>query len=254
MSRGVVFFACGLGLLLGCDGAIPKGGDGAARGEDAGRDSRVFFSLPDGPLANVADLCALHELTPTSLAPPLLLILDKSRSMHIPLADGTSSRWTAVTEAVDEVLSQTPAGSWGMKMYPTTEGCAVSDAPEVPVAPGSYEKVRTAMRSTGPNRGLSGTPTALVFNQATRYMQTIPTTTTKYFVLATDGQPNCGEHAAMNTVASVAAALAAGIHTYVIGIATAGTKADVTLDALAVAGGKPRGARGNTTRSRTSRI
>jgi hypothetical protein len=67
----------------------------------------------------------------------------------------------------------------------------------------------------------------------------------RFVLLATDGEPTCGAggdtmasdaQAAINAVTNLATA---GIPVYVIGIATAGV-ADMTLSAMAVAGGRPR--------------
>jgi hypothetical protein len=91
------------------------------------------------------------------------------------------------------------------------------------------------------------TPTQAAVRKALAFLKSQPGMQDPTLVIATDGEPNCapgdnpGEGSdADAAVAAVAEALAAGIPSYVVGIATAGSQADQTLNRLADAGGRPR--------------
>jgi hypothetical protein len=82
---------------------------------------------------------------------------------------------------------------------------------------------------------------------AAAYLQTVQDGRPKYLLLATDGLPNCGLGNANTSVddspaaiASVANAKAAGILTFVVGIAASSDQmASVTLNSMAMAGAEP---------------
>ena len=154
------------------------------------------------------------------------------------------SRWEETTAAVTDVLRQTDGSiHWGLKNFPTPSGCKVEPGIEVPIGPMSAAVV-DAIATTLPSMGASGTPTGLAMQAATGYLRTRATINPKYVVLATDGEPACyGMDEVLYRLAAVdaiAAANAAGFPTFVIGIATAGTDADIILNAMARAGGRPR--------------
>ena len=92
----------------------------------------------------------------------------------------------------------------------------------------------------------SQTPTRAAENAAVTYLTGLTDTSPKFIVLATDGLPNCpvsgnaSNDDAPGAIAAVAAALSAGIPTFVVGISTAGSAAEYALDMMAVAGGYPR--------------
>jgi hypothetical protein len=82
---------------------------------------------------------------------------------------------------------------------------------------------------------------------ATAYLKMLADPNPKFILLATDGLPNCGAMAAdtgmpdvMGAIQSVQDAATMGIPTYVIGIATMGSNAEMTLNDMAVAGRTPR--------------
>ena len=130
---------------------------------------------------------------------------------------------------------------WGLKSYPTTPKCAVGAAPEVEIG-ASSGPVIAAIDAAAPLPG-NGTPTAAGVKAATATLRSRATPNPKYILLATDGQPTCTvENGPRDSIAAIAAARAAGLPTFVVGIATAGTAADATLDAMAEAGGLARAA------------
>src|SRR5581483_11031599 len=89
-----------------------------------------------------------------------------------------------------------------------------------------------------------GTPTAAAIQVATSYLMSRSSTAPKYLLLVTDGEPNCGGNppavadttqAQTDAVNAVSAAAQAGVHTFVIGVATTRVADSVVMSALAVA-------------------
>jgi len=178
---------------------------------------------------------------PLERSPPeMMLVLDRSESMLEQVPETMRSRWIEISSALREVLIQTDGSVlWGLKGYPTTAKCTVGPTPEVAIG-GSSAPVVSAIEAGPPLRG-NGTPTAAGIKAAAATLASRPTTNPKYILLATDGQPTCTvENGARDSIAAIAAARAAGLPTFVVGIATAGTAAHTTLNAMAEAGGQAR--------------
>jgi len=180
----------------------------------------------------------------------ILIVLDRSGSMSMNVNGVAGSKWVNMTAALNDTLMATDSTvQWGFKLFPDPDGCNVADPVNVPIAAMNFATISAAISATQPN---GNTPTALAMNKAVAYLQTSTTTTPKYIVLATDGEPNCGVRVGGNgnnnggtsdapaAIMAVGAAAAAGFHTFVIGVATTGTAADTTLGAMAVAGLEPR--------------
>ena len=164
---------------------------------------------------------------------------------------GANSKWAQVTPAIMQVVSETQADvNWGLKFFPdnSTNTCNVTSTAAVDIGPQNAAAIGTAiMGATSTNGGVmgyNGTPTRSAETGATTYLQTLTDTSPKIILLATDGLPTCaGNSASADDSAAappaVAAALAAGIKTFVVGISTGGT-ADTTLSKMAEAGGLAR--------------
>lgn len=183
----------------------------------------------------------------------VLLVLDRSASMtEKPKgATDTTTKWDLVVPALTEVIASTDSSvAWGMKSYPEGEGseCIVGSVTEridVPIAAANATAVNQAILTTTPKG--NGTPTGDAVKQAVLYMKTLTTSRPKFLLLATDGEPSCagtseGQSTAIPyAVQAVSDALAAGLPTYVVGIATTKDSASKALNDMAIAGGKPRG-------------
>ena len=110
---------------------------------------------------------------------------------------------------------------------------------------------RMYLRSVVPSpvRYLSATPTAAAIGVAVDYLTKLGDDNRKYILLATDGEPSCGGssgalvkdsgQARTDAVAAVTAAANAGIHTFVLGVATTKDSDEMTLNMMAVAGLEP---------------
>jgi hypothetical protein len=189
----------------------------------------------------------------------LLLILDRSGSMLDSVMMGGPPKWTETVAALDAVIMKTQATvSWGLKVFPIDDGCGVSPGIEVPVALNNYMPVMASVMLNASRQG-ARTPTREAIEKGLAAMLASPSTNAKYLVIATDGEPNCAAPAAapadggmggggrnrngsdaMGTIAAVAAAAKAGIPSFVVGVATAGSEADTTLNSMATEGGRPR--------------
>jgi von Willebrand factor type A domain len=221
---------------------------------------------PDLPVAPSADSnCGMVTSQTTRQPADVLLVLDRSASMDYSTAadcycsntattygtlcsDTTNctTRWNAIKPAVAATLSNSSNVNWGLKFFPTASGtggglgrgsCTENTTMEVQVAADSAAAVTSQVNNATFDLG---TPTTAALTAATAYLNGLNDGNSKYILLATDGQPNCGGTPAnINTVdltgatAAAAAAYAAGIQVYVVGI---GPNLD-NLTQLAKAGG-----------------
>jgi hypothetical protein len=213
---------------------------GVDPGPDAG-------SRTDAPRASA---CGAIRHLGGPIPPDVLLVLDKSGSMaNAP--DGTtcgggcgsSSKWAQVTTAIERVVGMTSTVQWGLKLFATPNtGCDVSDGVEVPVGPSNAAAITFTIAQAQLG---SHTPTSLGVSKGAAYLATLTDPRPKYLLLATDGLPNCnGGDPGLTTAddssgaeEAVASALAAGFPTFVIGVGD--TKAEETLNQLALKGGVP---------------
>jgi hypothetical protein len=155
----------------------------------------------------------------------------------------TASKWDAMTGALNSsVMASAAIVNYGLKFFPNDDDCGVTDDVAVAVAANNFLPMNSAIAATRPG---GHTPTAAAVASAGRYLMTLTRPNPRFVLLATDGEPTCGQRggnsdsqAAITAVTDLAAA---GIPVYVIGIATQGM-ADATLNSMATAGGRPRNA------------
>jgi len=193
-------------------------------------------------------VCNVESHQPNRLPPEILIVLDKSSSMNesstnAPCAAGCTSKWSAVSSAIVDVVAATESTvHWGLKYFGSDALCGVSPGADVPVAVTNAAAIRTSILAALP---ASLTPTRLAESAAVDYLKTLTTPNPKFIVLATDGLPNCGSLLFTlgdeeGTVAAVGAARTAGFPTFVVGISTTGSPADTTLNRMAQSGGMAR--------------
>ena len=199
--------------------------------------------------------CAEGDFTLASVAPQVMLVLDRSGSMGSSF--GTSTRWATTVAALEVALPPVDATmQLGLFLFPaqslTGQECTVSSTPAFWPSAGQVGAILSSLRSTSM---VGGTPTAAALDAAAAALDgTVP----RAMVLATDGLPNC--NAALNaatcacpsqgcgsaarciddarTLERLSAWAEAGIPTFIIGIGDE-VQSTSLLDAMAKAGGRP---------------
>jgi hypothetical protein len=245
-------------------------------GGPSGAGSMVFVTGIGGMLGNptggggtgniVTNTCGEQVQQANKLPADILIVLDRSGSMDNDVADkacgsnrsggcGTNSKWGLMTPALKQVVAATDTSvNWGLKFFADAGNttCGVNNSASVTIGPTKGAAVATAIDGqTNAQGGISNgsrTPTRLAINGAVTYLSSVKTDNPKYILLATDGLPNCMPGASDNTtddstgaIQAVRDAAAAGIPTFVVGIATTGMgTADTTLSSMATAGGYPK--------------
>lgn len=249
---------CKLATVPGANGKNTADGvDGSAFLTDVPRE---YFtseaSIDIGPTEDAN--CQNQPFTVTAPPPDLLIVLDRSGSMN-QSPEGFScrfdpttcvSKWTQVTAAINQVVSRTEKTiHWGLKIFANDDVCGIT--PGATVEPRGMNAAAIAAAIADPAilpATMGRTPTRAAELSAGKYLTTLSATdrNPKFVLLATDGQPNCVEgevDTALDdttpAIDSVATVKAMGFPTFVIGIATEGGAADMTLNAMAASGGYP---------------
>jgi hypothetical protein len=208
--------------------------------------------------------CGAFDKPSSKLPPDILIVQDASGSMNQDSANmmcanpgcGATSKWALMIPAINQVVADTQAEvNWGLKLFGDMgSSCGVApNTVAVNIATNNATPIQAALAARTDAMGnatmTSSTPTRAGMNAATNYLMARAADpmypNPKFIVLATDGQPNCPASGQMNNddgpgaIAAVTAAKTAGFSTFVVGIATGGSTADMTLNAMADAGGYP---------------
>ncbi len=215
-------------------------------------DVRMEPDLPEEAAAPTADSnCGMASQKTQRLPADVLLVLDRSASMNYSIADvnacycneadiaggfgricpdtaNCKTRWNSTKDALKTTLANSTGVNWGLKFFmsPDADECGVLPDPEVPVGPDTASQIEEQIEAA--DQSLS-TPTTAAINAAVAYLKTVDDGNKKFILLATDGEPNCGESRRtgkpdINTVdvagatAAMAAAKEAGFTAYVVGI------------------------------------
>jgi hypothetical protein len=269
VTRAVVWIALAASMAIGaCAGVTPPpgaAGTGGTAGPVTGLGGGAGHISGMGGMGVVigvgGSMCG-HQVFNVDRKPvEIFLVLDQSASMkedslgNKPTDTGFAApdKWTQLIPALTQVIGAADATiSWGMKAFPEGAGAAcaattVTTKIDVAMASGNAAAIKAGVAAATDNG--NGTPTGPVVGVVSSYLQSLPDTNRKFILLATDGQPSCGgalgslttgtTAAKTDAVAAVAAAAAVGIHTFVVGVATAASDA-MTLNLMAVAGMEPR--------------
>jgi hypothetical protein len=202
---------------------------------------RAWDASPDAPGCQVRD----QDLR--RFPAELTVLLDRSSSMRRPLPGSSATLWQELTAALDETVAGTEGlVRWGLKTFPTTSGCDVSDGVEVAVDTGDVGPLRAFLRMTGPSEIPGGTPAQAAIERVTQHLAARRSQKLQYLVLATDGAPSCvngsqSGNAVGATEQALLDAAKVGLRTFVVGIAIADSREHEALNRMAVAGGEPRG-------------
>lgn len=194
--------------------------------------SKVNKKKSDGPVQpdQVSDgNCGEKTFTAHSLPPNVMLVLDKSGSMHFETwFDGgvQKRRWESLHSVTTRLLKRLDGSiNFGLKLFPAlgaleskdkSIACRVDEGVEVECGPNQAEKVLAKMPGSY-SEVYGDTPTVTGLNSAYKYLSTLDDPNQEAIVLVVDGQTNCGES---NTALEELAAKSFGdkIPVYVVGI------------------------------------
>ena len=207
----------------------------------------------------------------------LLFVLDRSGSMHLPIAGG-ATRWTATKAALftmfddleyraNGAITMFPAGDQPLTCCPVTNpNCGMCSDADVPApdnrcAEGSYQGAVPALMTPERIHGMKakvslsddehywGTPLAAAVSGAVQSLDAIDSSFAHAVVLLTDGKPAAcateqdpdADDVTLAIDATRAAYEEMGVRTYVVGVIDGDRAADAEhLSRLATAGGTAR--------------
>jgi hypothetical protein len=208
---------------------------------DAGIDAGVDAGVPDAgqPDAGIKP-CIDGRFTLTQAEPVVMLVIDRSGSMIDLFPGGTTSKWNAIRNALNQTLPAVDnTMQLGVVFFPIdgADDCEVPAVTALAPGRGQASIILNTIAVTEP-RGL--TPTSAAVRVAFDILSSRrAANTARGMVLATDGEPTCATLATVED--DLRMALDAGVPTWVVGIESS-SQPDLTtaLDAMARAGGRAR--------------
>lgn len=176
--------------------------------------------------------------------PLVVIVLDRSGSMDTTVPGTSKSRWQVATEALTQLV-QTKGDQlpFGLLTFTELNFASCTDfSAEAKISPATgtkqmiLQQLMTLMPADGTNTGQAVDKAVEMINQQ---LTTDPSRTKGFIILVTDGAPACapsGQSEPKFTVDRIAAAKAAGVDTFVVGMP------GVVIDAMnmmSAAGGHP---------------
>ncbi len=242
-AAAMVGFACGPSVGDGASDASGQGSDGSGATTDA-----TVYSDASSCGAQTEEIPLVELGDP----PDLLIVLDKSGSMSLPidLFDFLGpTKWDVMEDAlVDIANSYNMNIRFGLTAFPADgDVCGINSGADVAINIGNAAAINSWLGNHSPD---GSTPAHLSLQNAASIYAGLPVNAAGQYVLfATDGEPNCGGNpidpetgSGTETVAAVQALNTQGIGTFVLGFGDTFGFAGILNDA-AQAGGhaKPGG-------------
>ncbi|RMG99027.1 MAG: VWA domain-containing protein [Deltaproteobacteria bacterium] len=221
-----------------------EGGTGTAGGDSGGMPGTdVLFDVGNEGESGAPPTCDPVDFDVTPPRPQVGLVLDGSGSMQVSTTyEGAQvSRWAALYGAVETLVGDTAdVVDYGVLYFPQDGNCGVD---QINLAVGAHDAATIMSVVPAPDAlPGGGTPTEAAIDLMANHLLGAADERPQAMVLVTDGLPTCG-NGASGVEQRIAAALADGISTYVMGFAfdpnNANAKQD--LDAWAKAGGTSSG-------------
>jgi len=234
-QRGYFLAVFVAACLVGCGGSSEKSADvpfatdagsypiaikmDAANGfQQPFADAAAYFLAVDGAMAvpppsappPPPGTCAVQTTTLYPRPAEVLLALDRSTAMAPLIASAGTSKWAATIAGVESaVLASQDATAWGLMLFPKSTGdstCCQMPAddlsPTVEVAPTAQSAPSISAVLAQDSPAGVGTPTARALIQAANYLAARSTSTSKYLILATGGEPTCASDGLCSGAAS----------------------------------------------------
>jgi hypothetical protein len=205
--------------------------------------------------------CGSITLSTTRRLTGVLLVLDRSGSMHKSIAEDCfcaayagdesgrlcndtsvcTDRWTVAKAAVEKLIAEAPGLAWGLQLFPsqgTQPSCLLYGPWQVTVSPGGGAPARAQIDEITPG---GSSPVDMAMSNAVFHLTALADSNDKAILLVTDGEADCvgGSSATDATIAfeaaldAIAMASSAGYPVYVVGV---GPSTD-NLNRMAQAGG-----------------
>jgi hypothetical protein len=224
-------FFLGAFLVSGCaanlNGDVPPPPPPPA-GEDGG--SPPVLPTPDMATGDAS--CGGMQFALQRVPPNVMLVLDRSGSMSEAIGAGsTTSKWTDLSMAIQSVVqgydSQVRLGA---SLFSGDGNCGAGTL--TLAAPTNGANILSQVNGSSPG---GNTPTAVTLDKIIQQGMLNDSTRDNVVVLATDGEPNCGDTdvtSRINTLYNQTPS----VKTYVIGVGDATASDPTLLDAWAVAG------------------
>ncbi len=199
---------CGANATCTPDGTCMGNGSGSGTGPDANCPDVHFTAMPT--------------------TPSIELVLDRSGSMD--MTDIAPTRFMALQTALVGAMGALPAAQanvyFGVEMFAGDQlPCLNLNGFTVPRALNNATAIANLIASDPPNGGSTPTADAIIAATADFAAHPPPMGSPPIILLATDGEPNSCSNGNDNgaSVAAVKAAYAAGIRTFIIGLANLNT-------------------------------
>jgi len=216
--------ACGAGSSGDITGGNGSGADGGGGGPGGGNSECQQVEPIQMATGDPADL---------------LLVVDKSGSMDDRLDSG-ERKWPTMRDALTTVVEQYQNGiRFGLMLYPQGDSCIAGDV-DAQVAMQNAGPISGELDATSPE---GGTPTHTTLAGARSYYGGVTSPGARYVLLATDGEPNCGDPlddevpTVTESIAAIGDLRGDGIMTFVLGFGGSVNNHPDVLQSMADAGG-----------------
>lgn len=183
--------------------------------------------------------CIAGTFTVFPAEPVVMLVLDRSSSMAVPISS-TQNRWEAVVSSLVATLpGQDSMMQIGGIAFPNLANNA-DPCQSGPVIAPERNNARRFLSSVTNRQPEGETPTAAAIVSATEELKRRrASNVARAIVLATDGEPSCTPDPLAVVVSMLERSAAAGVPTWVVGL-TADAGDEAALNEMARAGARPR--------------